>query len=237
MSSNPSLLAQPVLQSRDQLLGRRSRRKKGPFADARVASGTTMTGTAATEATRGAVAGGASLLDELQRRVQSSIYRFWAIISLSYGAAVWGSASHALYHSETRALQPDLVDVVASSSSSSSQAVSLPIPDPGTVLLDVLTYPNLDPSTAVGVALFGTTLALWNLQRSHSRLAKRFLNRDVMNRMPQIALAEVSTLSETLARDVVFKPRSQVGQVLGQWVEAEEAKRRKASSFAGKREA
>ncbi|CAO1612977.1 unnamed protein product [Parajaminaea phylloscopi] len=204
--SNPSLLAQPVAQTRSHLLGRRGSSRMARGFSARVAPGTTMTGTATTDpATASTAPSGASLLDELQRRVQASVYRFWTTISLSYGLPAWASVSHTLFHQQaTNVLE----------------AAPVTSPDPPSLLLEVLSYPQMDTSTAAAVALFGTTFALWSLQRSHARLAKKFLSRDVLERMPQIALAEIRALSDAVCRNVVFKSRADVARVLKQWVDS-----------------
>lgn len=216
--SSPNLLAQPVIQTRSRLLGRRGRKRGVCAFSAFVWPGTRVTGTRATP-TGSAIpseSSGASLLDELQRRFQTSVYRFWAILGTFYGGAAWGSASHALFHRSGASTSNLVVEPTTTT------AAAISAGSPSSLLLDMLTYPNLDPATSLGVVLLGTALAFWTLQRSHTRLAKMFLDRDVLERMPQIALAEVRALSDAVGHDMVFKSRQEVGRVLQQWIESQE---------------
>lgn len=176
-STAVTTLAEPVTRARDHLFGRTSRLQRRRTNGA--GAPTTRTPTAAGYGPT-PTQGGISILDNLQRRVQNIIYRFYATVGGSIALSTWGLASRAL---------------------------------------DLTTAPmHWTNSTSLAILAFGSTYALWSLQRSHSRLTLRLLTRDVLKRIPANVLAEVEGVSVDALQGGVYRSRSELARSLDAWV-------------------
>lgn len=202
---NPRLLALPILQARDEMLGRRT-----TTSSSQVHVKARQSGSREDDADIDGYNDGqrfsVSLLDSLQRRLQLAVYRFYSMTSASALLATWGGVSGALF--------PEITESAASSAAETNLAAF------NQEVLNLLTSVQFSPSTSLGVFLFGLSASLWTLQRSHSRIARRLLTRDLLKRVPSNVVAELETLVKTrvVGGDAgLYGARSRVGRVLSEW--------------------
>lgn len=209
--NDPTVLAQPIIRARDHFFGRNLPPGRKAFA-ARPATPVTaeLSGGGSAGLGPSPQEGGVSILDSLQRRIQSSIFRFYATTGLAWSIAGWGLASHELF--------PYVEQTAAGAGASGSLSL---LAVPSAYLTDLLSLPSFDPSTSLGIALLGSTYALWSLQRSHARISSRLLTRDLLTRIPANARAGLQERVEEVAMQGIFGWRAKIGGIVREWCDLE----------------
>ncbi|PWN29162.1 hypothetical protein BDZ90DRAFT_140430 [Jaminaea rosea] len=76
--------------------------------------------------------------------------------------------------------------------------------------------PHFSSGTALGVFLLGNAFALLRLQRDHSRLARKVVQRDLVERVPRNVLAELEAVVKGTGEGI-WAARREVGEGLGRW--------------------
>lgn len=221
---DPTILAHPLIRARDHFFGRAPSQQatKDPLHHRSPNSSANLPSGSAAGVGLSPAEGGISILDTLQRRLQSTIYRFYSTLLLSWSVAAWGSASHHLFHQSVP--QTFLSTFWSSSPTATTSAASSF--SPRSVLTDIVSFPDFENGTAIALAGLGTTWAVFALQRNHSKIAKRVLTRDLLTRIPENTRGEVEEVVKNVVREGMFGYRKRVGAVLEEWIRDGEEKRR-----------
>ncbi|CAO1626832.1 unnamed protein product [Sympodiomycopsis kandeliae] len=141
LNSEPTLLSSPITTARDEFFRRQSSKE--------------------------ASAGNVSILDTLQRRLQSIIYKFYTKLGLTTIATTYGLSHELLFTPE-----------------------SIPL--------------HMTSSTSFAVLLFGSVYSFYSLQKSHSKLTNKLLNRDILKRIPSNTNHQVHTLVDDVVKKQVL---------------------------------
>lgn len=211
-----TMLSDPVARARDHLFGRQSKRRRSGGGGARTVAVANANGSAnspaATAASHTAAGVGPAPHSggtSILDDVQSRVQRAIYRFYSTLGATFLVS---------TWGFAARAVNATTSASTSS-----------------LLAHPS--QSTSLAILAFGTTYALYSLQRSHSRLTRRILTRDVLSKIPDNVRAEVSAAVDHAVGRGVYGWRRDVARVLEEWADARrigvEAERRRWEAVRG----